>query len=81
MNGSLVTVLIAVIGGLFAIVQGLVAIVVRMHMASDDEHRLRLEADINAIRARAHELADKLSDLMARDYLRRKGDTERGRDE
>jgi hypothetical protein len=73
-NGSLLTILLAVIGGLFGIVQGLVGIVVKMHMTSDDEHRIRVETDIKALRERSHDLADKLSGLLAKEHMRRLDD-------
>lgn len=77
MNGTLLTVLLAVIGGLFAILQGLIAIVVKMHMTSDEESRLRLEGDIKLLRERTHDLGDKLSGLLAKDYMRRQDDSKR----
>lgn len=76
-NGSLLTVLLAIIGGLFAIIQGLVGIVVRMHITSDDEHRLRVEDDIKMLRERSHDLADKLSGLLAKEHMRRLDDGRR----
>lgn len=77
MNGSMLTVLLAVIGGLFAIIQALVGIVVKMHITSDDEHRTRVEGDIKGLRERTHDLADKLSGLLAKEHMRRLDDGRR----
>ncbi len=74
MNGSLVPILLAVIGGLFALIQGLVAIVIKMHISSDDETRERMEAAVLELQTRQRDILDKLSGSLAREGMRRKDD-------
>lgn len=74
MNGMLLTILLAGVGALFGIIQALIGIVMKMHMASDEESRIRTEKEITALRERTHDLADKLSGLLAKEHMRRQGD-------
>lgn len=74
MNGALVPVLLAGIGALFGLIQALIGIVMKMHIASDEDHRARTDKEIIALRERTHDLADKLSGLLAKDHMRRRED-------
>lgn len=75
MNGVLLATLLSIIGGLLGLLQVLIGVVMKMHMTSDDEHRVRVENDIKLLRERSHDLGDKLSGLLAQQYLRRKDDS------
>lgn len=70
MNGNTVPFLVWVINGLFAVVSILIGAIIRMHQKSDEEHRERMDKEINGLRTRMHELGNKLSEVQAKVILK-----------
>jgi hypothetical protein len=42
--------------GLLALVNVLIAFIVRLHLTADDEHRQRMDKEIDSLRKRVHDL-------------------------
>lgn len=64
MNGNLTGPILAIIGGLIALVQVLVGFIVHLHIKSDDEHRSRMEGEINKLRDRLHRVVEKMHTIV-----------------
>jgi uncharacterized membrane protein len=55
MNGATVPFLVWVVNGLLGLVILLLGVIVRMHQQSDEDHRKRMDREINMLRNRIHD--------------------------
>ena len=66
MNGSLTTILTAAVTFLLSIVVALIAFILKQHQRADDEHRRRIDKEIDLLRQRVHNFGNRVSELITR---------------
>ena len=76
MNGYGATILLAIAQGLGYVFILLLGVIWKMHQHGDEEHRLRMDKEIDALRSRMHDAMDEISGLKAKEYMRDKHDAD-----
>lgn len=66
MEGAALKVLVGVLGALLSLSVALIGIILRQHEKSDEEHRARLEKEIERMRQRIHDYGGMIVDLQAK---------------
>lgn len=66
MNGNVVALSVWAIGALLGLVNVLIGFIVHLHLKADEEHRQRIDKEIDLIRQRVHDFGNRIAELITR---------------
>lgn len=72
MNGYMIPIILGIVNLLIGLLLTVIGFVVKMHQKADDEHRVRIDKELDLVRQRLHDALNDISGLKAVEYLRDK---------